>query len=120
MRNALRLLESTCEDQCSAVVEWLVALEEWPAETDAVLALTVLTAVFPPMSLITGIFGMKSEPLHRQTTAVSPPDPGIDAGRRFAKVKAEAGLFQSGAPMPDLLQRCGQSDMQQSKKSAQP
>jgi magnesium transporter len=109
-REALHLLEDTCEDQRSAVQEWIDALDEWPAETEAdarrdrellrvrsrdvqehierVLAhvrrleqsaeaavqmhfstlgqrtndimrtLTVLTAIFLPLNLITGIFGM--------------------------------------------------------------
>ena len=29
-RNALHLLEDTCEDQRAAIVEWLDALDEWP------------------------------------------------------------------------------------------
>ncbi len=33
-RNSLRLLEDTCEDQRASIVEWIDALEEWPAETD--------------------------------------------------------------------------------------
>ena len=33
-RNSLRLLEDTCEDQRSAIVEWIDALEEWPAVTE--------------------------------------------------------------------------------------
>jgi Mg2+ and Co2+ transporter CorA len=33
-RNALHLLEDTCEDQRSAVQEWIDALAEWPAETE--------------------------------------------------------------------------------------
>ena len=33
-RNALHLLEDTCEDQRSAVQEWIDALDEWPDETD--------------------------------------------------------------------------------------
>ena len=109
-RDALHLLEDTCEDQRSAVQEWIDALDEWPTETDAVAqrerellrvrsrdvlehiervlqhvrrleqsaeaavqmhfsalgqrtndimrTLTVLTAVFLPLNLITGIFGM--------------------------------------------------------------
>jgi hypothetical protein len=31
-RNALHLLEDTCEDQRSAVQEWIDALDEWPDE----------------------------------------------------------------------------------------
>jgi magnesium transporter len=109
-RNALHLLEDTCEDQRSAVQEWIDALDEWPvagdpvaqrdrellrirsrdvlehvervlshvrrleqsAETavqmhfsalghrtnDIMRTLTVLTAVFLPLNLITGFFGM--------------------------------------------------------------
>ncbi len=112
-RNALHVLEDTCEDQRSAVQEWIDALDEWPPETDEqakrerellrvrsrdvlehierVLAhvrrlessaeaavqmhfsalghrtndimrtLTVLTAIFLPLNLITGIFGMNFE-----------------------------------------------------------
>ncbi|MFN7724944.1 MAG: magnesium transporter CorA family protein [Rubrivivax sp.] len=109
-RNALNLLEDTCEDQRSAVQEWIDALAEWPeaedpaarrerellqvrsrdvlehvervlshvrrlgqsAETavqmhfsalghrtnDIMRTLTVLTAIFLPLNLITGFFGM--------------------------------------------------------------
>jgi magnesium transporter len=109
-RNKLHLLEDTCEDQRSAVQEWIDALDEWPdeagahvqrerellrlrsrdvlehvervlshvrrleqsAETavqmhfsalghrtnDIMRTLTVLTAVFMPLNLITGFFGM--------------------------------------------------------------
>jgi Mg2+ and Co2+ transporter CorA len=112
-RNALHLLEDTCEDQRSAIQEWIDALDEWPTETDPVAqrerellrvrsrdvlehiervlqhvrrleqsaeaavqmhfsalgqrtndimrTLTVLTAVFLPLNLITGIFGMNFE-----------------------------------------------------------
>ncbi len=35
--NSLRLLEDTCEDQRAAIVEWIDALEESPAETDSKL-----------------------------------------------------------------------------------
>lgn len=121
-RNALHLLEDTCEDQRSAIVEWLDALEEWPdsgdaqaerekellrlrsrdvlehiervlshvrrlessAETavqmhfsaqsnrtnDIMRTLTVLTAIFMPLNLITGFFGMNFDGLpliHAQT-----------------------------------------------------
>jgi magnesium transporter len=114
-RNALHLLEDTCEDQRSALIEWIDALEEWPdaADTSArrerellrlrsrdvlehierVLAhvrrlessaetavqmhfsaqsnrtnaimrtLTVLTAIFLPLNLVTGFFGMNFEGL---------------------------------------------------------
>ncbi len=114
-RNALALLEDICEDQRSAVQEWIDALDEWPDEEDAhlrrerellrvrsrdvlehverVLAhvrrlgesaesavqmhfsalgqrtneimrtLTVLTAVFLPLNLITGFFGMNFDDL---------------------------------------------------------
>jgi magnesium transporter len=112
-REALHMLEDTCEDQRSAVQEWIDALEEWPAETNAsgrrerellrvrsrdvlehiervlthvrrleqtsetsvqmhfsalgqrtndiMRTLTVLTAIFLPLNLITGIFGMNFE-----------------------------------------------------------
>lgn len=119
-RNTLHMLEDTCEDQRSAVQEWIDALDEWPVPPEAhaarerevlrvrsrdvhehierVLAhvrrlessaesavqihfsaqgsrtndimrtLTVLTAVFLPLNLITGIFGMNFEvmPLLKQ------------------------------------------------------
>jgi len=120
-REALHLLEDTCEDQRSAIQEWIDALDEWPREADPVArrerellrvrsrdvlehiervlshvrrleqsaeaavqmhfsalgqrtndimrTLTVLTAIFLPLNLITGIFGMNFEwiPLiHRQ------------------------------------------------------
>jgi Mg2+ and Co2+ transporter CorA len=109
-RNRLHLLEDTCEDQRSAVQEWIDALDEWPAEGDKqakrerellrlrsrdvlehvervlghvrrleqsietavqmhfsalghrtnniMRTLTVLTAIFLPLNLITGFFGM--------------------------------------------------------------
>jgi magnesium transporter len=121
-RNALHLLEDTCEDQRSAVQEWIDALDELPspdkphalrerdllrvrardvlehiervlahvrrlessAETavqmhfsavgqrtnDIMRTLTVLTAIFLPLNLITGIFGMNFDVLplvHRET-----------------------------------------------------
>ena len=123
-RNALHLLEDTCEDQRSAVQEWIDALDEWPEEKDAharrerellrvrsrdvlehverVLAhvrrlgesaetavqmhfsalghrtndimrtLTVLTAIFLPLNLITGFFGMNfdSMPLIHSSTGI--------------------------------------------------
>ena len=114
-RNALHLLEDTCEDQRSALVEWIDALDEWPDTTEpAVLrerellrvrsrdvvehvervlthvrrlessaetavqmhfsaqsnrtnaimrTLTVLTAIFLPLNLVTGFFGMNFEGL---------------------------------------------------------
>ncbi len=114
-RNALHLLEDTCEDQRSAVQEWLDALDEWPdeessaarrerellrvrsrdvqehiervlghvrrleqsAETavqihfsalghrtnEIMRTLTVLTAIFLPLNLITGFFGMNFDAL---------------------------------------------------------
>jgi Mg2+ and Co2+ transporter CorA len=34
-RNALHMLEDTCEDQRSAVQEWIDSLDEWPAVADA-------------------------------------------------------------------------------------
>lgn len=112
-RNALHLLEDTCEDQRSAIQEWIDALDEWPAEAgaqarrerellrvrsrdvlehiervlthvrrleqsaeaavqmhfsalgyrtnDIMRTLTVLTAIFLPLNLITGVFGMNFE-----------------------------------------------------------
>jgi len=114
-RNALHLLEDTCEDQRAAIVEWIDALEEWPAEKEAsarrereqlrvrsrdvlehiervlshvrrlesssetavqmhfseqsnrtnniMRTLTVLTAIFMPLNLVTGFFGMNFEGL---------------------------------------------------------
>ncbi len=114
-RNALHMLEDTCEDQRSAVQEWIDALDEWPAESDSqsrrdrellrvrsrdvlehvervlthvrrleqsaetavqmhfsalghrtndiMRTLTVLTAIFLPLNLITGFFGMNFEGL---------------------------------------------------------
>ncbi len=114
-RSALHLLDDTCEDQRSAMVEWIDALEEWPAPTneqgrreresllvrsrdvlehiervvrhvqrleqsaenavqlhfsavahrtnDIMRTLTAITAVFLPLNLITGIFGMNFEGL---------------------------------------------------------
>ena len=114
-RNALHLLEDTCEDQRAAITEWLDALEEWPdAENDVqrrereqlrvrsrdvlehiervishvrrleassetavqmhfaeqgnrtnniMRTLTVLTAIFLPLNLVTGFFGMNFEGL---------------------------------------------------------
>jgi Mg2+ and Co2+ transporter CorA len=114
-RNALHLLEDTCEDQRAALTEWLDSLEEWPVPTDEtqrrereqlrvrsrdvlehiervlshvrrleassetavqmhfseqsnrtnniMRALTVLTAIFLPLNLVTGFFGMNFEGL---------------------------------------------------------
>ncbi|HEX2540448.1 MAG TPA: magnesium transporter CorA family protein [Caldimonas sp.] len=114
-RNALHLLEDTCEDQRAAIVEWIDALEEWPQESDpaaqrerealrvrsrdvlehiervlshvrrlesssetavqihfseqsnrtnAIMrTLTTLTAIFLPLNLVTGFFGMNFEGL---------------------------------------------------------
>jgi Mg2+ and Co2+ transporter CorA len=114
-RNALHLLEDTCEDQRSAIQEWIDSLDEWPDPGDdaarrerellrvrsrdvqehieRVLAhvrrleqsaenavqmhfsalshrtnsimrtLTVLTAIFLPLNLITGFFGMNFDAL---------------------------------------------------------
>ena len=112
-RNTLHLLEETCEDQRSAVQEWIDAIDDWPDEPDAharrerellrvrsrdvlehiervlshvrrleqsaetavqmhfsalshrtndiMRTLTVLTAIFLPLNLITGFFGMNFE-----------------------------------------------------------
>ncbi|MEO5843740.1 MAG: magnesium transporter CorA family protein, partial [Caldimonas sp.] len=114
-RNALHLLEDTCEDQRAAIVEWLDALDDWPAPSDdaqrrereqlrvrsrdvlehiervlshvrrleassetavqmhfseqsnrtnAIMrTLTTLTAIFLPLNLVTGFFGMNFEGL---------------------------------------------------------
>lgn len=114
-RNSLHALEDTCEDQRSAIQEWIDALDEWPEPADAGAArdrellrvrsrdvlehiervlghvrrleqaaetavqmhfsalshrtndimrtLTVLTAIFMPLNLITGIFGMNFDTL---------------------------------------------------------
>jgi magnesium transporter len=114
-RNALHVLEDTCEDQRSAIQEWIDALDEWPQEPDAdkrrerellrvrsrdvlehvervlghvrrleqsaetavqmhfsalghrtndiMRTLTVLTAIFLPLNLITGFFGMNFDGL---------------------------------------------------------
>ena len=123
-RNALHTLEDTCEDQRSAMQEWLDALEEWPEPADGAAqreqellrvrsrdvlehiervlshvrrleqsaegavqlhfsalsnrtnsimrTLTVLTAIFLPLNLITGIFGMNFDalPLIHSATGV--------------------------------------------------
>lgn len=123
-RNALHLLEDICEDQRSAIQEWIDALEEAPAPEDAqafrerellsvrsrdvlehiervlghvrrlessaetavqmhfsaqsnrtnniMRTLTVLTAIFLPLNLITGIFGMNFDalPLIHSATGV--------------------------------------------------
>lgn len=123
-RNSLHTLEDTCEDQRSAVQEWLDSLEEWPAppdnagrrehellrvrsrdvlehiervlthvrrleqsaegavqlhfsalsnRTNAIMrTLTVLTAIFLPLNLITGFFGMNFDalPLIHSATGV--------------------------------------------------
>ena len=114
-RNTLHLLEDTCEDQRSAMQEWIDALDDWPDETepharrerellrvrsrdvqehiervlahvrrleqsaetavqmhfsalghrtnDIMRTLTVLTAIFLPLNLITGFFGMNFDGL---------------------------------------------------------
>lgn len=114
-RNALTLLEDTCEDQRSALQEWIDALDEWPDESepdkrrerellrlrsrdalehvervlghvrrlaqsaetavqmhfsalghrtnDIMRTLTTLTAIFLPLNLITGFFGMNFDAL---------------------------------------------------------
>lgn len=123
-RDALHRLEDTCEDQRSAVQEWIDALDEWPDTVDLQLrrerellrvrsrdvlehiervlghvrrlessaesavqmhfsmlshrtngimrTLTVLTAIFLPLNLITGIFGMNFDalPLIHNATGV--------------------------------------------------
>jgi magnesium transporter len=114
-RDTLHLLEDTCEDQRAAVQEWIDALDEWPAASDAAArrdrellrvrsrdvlehiervlthvrrleqsaetavqmhfsalghrtndimrTLTVLTAIFMPLNLVTGFFGMNFDAL---------------------------------------------------------
>ncbi len=114
-RNALHLLEDTCEDQRAAITEWIDALDEWPAASDEaqrrereqlrvrsrdvlehiervishvrrleassetavqmhfadqsnqtntiMRTLTTLTAIFLPLNLVTGFFGMNFERL---------------------------------------------------------
>jgi Mg2+ and Co2+ transporter CorA len=123
-RNTLHMLEDTCEDQRSAMQEWIDALDEWPTESDAgaqrerellrlrsrdvlehiervlthvrrlehsaevavqmhfsalghrtndiMRTLTVLTAIFLPLNLITGFFGMNfdSLPLIHSATGI--------------------------------------------------
>ena len=123
-RNTLHMLEDTCEDQRSAMQEWIDALDEWPTENDAgaqrerellrlrsrdvlehiervlthvrrlehsaeiavqmhfsalghrtndiMRTLTVLTAIFLPLNLITGFFGMNfdSLPLIHSATGI--------------------------------------------------
>jgi len=114
-RNALHMLEDTCEDQRSAIQEWIDARDEWPRESEAAArherellrlrsrdvlehiervlghvrrlelsaeaavqmhfsalghrtndimrTLTVLTAIFLPLNLVTGFFGMNFDGL---------------------------------------------------------
>ena len=123
-RNTLHMLEDICEDQRSAVQEWIDAIDEWPDEANAharrerellrvrsrdvlehvervlghvrrlehsaesavqmhfsalghrtnsiMRTLTVLTAIFLPLNLITGFFGMNfdSLPFIHQSTGV--------------------------------------------------
>ena len=123
-RNSLHLLEDTCEDQRASIVEWIDALDEWPAEgeplarrdrellrvrsrdvlehiervlshvrrlessienavqmhfsaqsnrtNEIMRTLTVLTAIFLPLNLVTGFFGMNFDTL-----------PGIHSPRAF-------------------------------------
>lgn len=114
-RNALHLLEDTCEDQRAAITEWIDTLDEWPEEADPAArrerellrvrsrdvlehiervlshvrrlessaetavqmhfsaqsnrtnnimrTLTVMTAIFLPLNLVTGFFGMNFDGL---------------------------------------------------------
>lgn len=114
-RNTLHLLEDACEDQRSAIVEWIDSLDEWPQpptpseqrerellrvrsrdvlehiervlghvrrlessseaavqmhfaaqshRTNSIMrTLTVLTAIFLPLNLVTGFFGMNFDML---------------------------------------------------------
>ena len=141
-RNALHLLEETCEDQRSAVQEWIDALDEWPdaadaqaqrerellrvrsrdvqehiervlshvrrleqsAETsvqmhfsalghrtnDIMRTLTVLTAIFMPLNLITGFFGMNFE---RMPLIHSGEGFGIAVGMMVVIVVSLGGFF---------------------------
>jgi Mg2+ and Co2+ transporter CorA len=136
-RNTLHLLEETCEDQRSAIVEWIDALDEWPDpptdterrdrellrvrsrdvlehiervlshvrrlessseaavqmhfaaqshRTNAIMrTLTVLTAIFLPLNLVTGFFGMNFEGL-----------PLIHSPRGFWSVTGVMGLIGIG------------------------
>jgi Mg2+ and Co2+ transporter CorA len=152
-RNTLHLLEDTCEDQRSAVQEWIDALDDWPDDGDATArrerellrvrardllehiervlthvrrleqsaetavqlhfsalghrtndimrTLTVLTAVFLPLNLITGFFGMNFEglPLIHSATGV-----WIAGGMMVVIAVALGGFFWRrrylGAPGP--------------------
>lgn len=141
-RNGLHLLEDICEDQRSAVQEWIDALDEWPQEAEAehrrerellrvrsrdvlehvervlvhvrrlehstesavqmhfsalanrtneiMRTLTVLTAVFLPLNLITGFFGMNFDglPLIHSDTGV-----WIAAGMMTVIAVALGGFF---------------------------
>jgi magnesium transporter len=123
-RNTLHQLEDICEDQRSAIQEWIDGLDEWPTAADAstrrdrellrirsrdvhehiervlghvrrlessiesavqmhfsavgqrtndiMRTLTVLTAIFLPLNLITGFFGMNFDalPLIHQRTGI--------------------------------------------------
>ena len=123
-RNALHQLEDTCEDQRSAIQEWMDGIDEWPTPegsnglherellrvrsrdvlehiervlshvrrleqsaenavqmhfsalghrtNDIMRTLTVLTAIFLPLNLITGFFGMNFDalPLIHKSTGV--------------------------------------------------
>jgi magnesium transporter len=123
-RNALHLLEDTCEDQRAAMQDWIDAVAEWPPEAteaarrerelldvrsrdvlehiervlahvrrleqsaetavqmhfsalghrtnDIMRTLTVLTAIFLPLNLVTGFFGMNFDalPLIHSATGV--------------------------------------------------
>jgi Mg2+ and Co2+ transporter CorA len=136
-RNTLHLLEDTCEDQRSAIVEWIDAMDEWPdvsdpnerrerellrirsrdilehiervlshvrrlessAEaavqmhfaaqshrTNAIMrTLTVLTAIFLPLNLVTGFFGMNFEGL-----------PLIHSARGFWAITGVMGVIGAG------------------------
>ncbi len=141
-RESLHLLEDACEDQRSAIQEWIDALEEWPEVADPVArrerellgvrsrdvlehiervlshvrrlqqssetglqmhfalvgqrtndimrTLTVLTAVFLPLNLITGFFGMNFDglPLIHSHTGV-----WIAAGMMLVIALALGGFF---------------------------
>jgi magnesium transporter len=140
-RNHLHLLEDICEDQRSAVQEWIDALDDWPDEADPqarrdrellrvrsrdvqehiervlshvrrlehsaetavqmhfsalghrtndiMRTLTVLTAIFLPLNLITGFFGMNFEALPLIHSGIGV----LIAGGLMVAVAGGLGLF---------------------------
>ena len=141
-RNTLHMLDDICEDQRSAVQEWIDALDDWPDEPDPTArrerellrvrsrdvlehiervlthvrrleqssetavqmhfsalshrtnnimrTLTVLTAVFMPLNLITGFFGMNFE---RMPLIHSGEGFGIAVGMMVVIVVSLGGFF---------------------------